>query len=218
MSICIGGRRKHARLFNRMGPTMWNFTVRGMLLPEVNDEIKEMLDTRENSCEPQRDILKLKAEELFIEHYEKKQELWERSQDKYLLELLDDALNNCPSTETKSLFEMNEAECQKVLSKSNSASEKASKKQFNLKVPGKVTDGKLDGKMTNIESLELSLEDDNTITGTYAILSEFSKEFNMYDDTGTQEYVPFDSTKSRFDVEKARSHFELLLRQNHHKH
>ncbi len=206
------GKRRHIRLFNRTGPTMWNFTVRGKLIPDCSS-VKEMMKVDDMCKQPQQDVLKMKGEDLFIEAYKEKQILWQKATDNYLLELLDNGLNKCP-TSKKPLFDMNETECQNWLRKSQF--DKQERQKYVIKIPTKVTDDRLGAKESCVETLDLSLEDNNTITGTCAILTEFAKEFNLHNNSEQQEYVPLDELKMNFALDKARSHFELLLSQNNH--
>ncbi len=92
---------------------MWNFTVRGKLIPDCSI-VKEMMKVDDMYKQPQQDVLKMKGEDLFIEAYKEKQILWQKATDNYLLELLDNGLNKCP-TSKKPLFDMNETGCQNWL-------------------------------------------------------------------------------------------------------
>ena len=205
------GKKRHIRLFNRAAPTMWNFTVRGKLIPDCSS-VKEMMKDDDLCKQPQQDVLKMKGEDLFIEADKEKQLLWQKATDKYLLELLDNGLNKCPISK-KPLFDMNETECQNWLR--TSQFEIKERPKYLIQIPTKVTNDKLEARKSNVESLDLSLEDNNTITGTCAILAEFAREFNLHN-SEKQEYVPLNELKMNFSVDKARSHFELLLSQNNH--
>ena len=59
------GNRRHHRLFNLLGPKMWNFTVRGLLIPNV-DGIEDLFNSKETAEEPQRSLKEVKAQDTFI--------------------------------------------------------------------------------------------------------------------------------------------------------
>jgi hypothetical protein len=59
------GNRRHHRLFNLLGPKMWNFTVRGLLVPNV-DEVEDLLKSKETAEEPQHSLKDVKAQDTFI--------------------------------------------------------------------------------------------------------------------------------------------------------
>ena len=59
------GKHRHHRLYKKQGPTMWNFTGRGALVPNLTGI--EQLFTREETCIlPQKSILDLKANDVLI--------------------------------------------------------------------------------------------------------------------------------------------------------
>ena len=62
------GNKRHQQLFKGQSPTMWNFTVRGAIIPNCNG-IQHLLNNPETSQEPQRQLSLLKAEDLFIGLY-----------------------------------------------------------------------------------------------------------------------------------------------------
>lgn len=62
------GNKRHQRIFKTRTPTMWNFTVRGAIIPNC-DGIQHLLHDPVTSQEPQRDLSMLKAEDLFIGMY-----------------------------------------------------------------------------------------------------------------------------------------------------
>lgn len=47
------GNRRHHRLFKLLGPKMWNFTVRGLLVPKM-DGIEDLFQSKETAQESQR--------------------------------------------------------------------------------------------------------------------------------------------------------------------
>jgi hypothetical protein len=59
------GNRRHHRLFKTLGPKMWNFTVRGLLVPDLS-EIENLFSSKETAEEQQRPGHGLTAEDTFI--------------------------------------------------------------------------------------------------------------------------------------------------------
>ena len=59
------GNRRHHRLFNLLGPKMWNFTVRGLVIPNV-DGIEDLFNSKETAEEPQRSLKEVKAQDTLI--------------------------------------------------------------------------------------------------------------------------------------------------------
>ena len=62
------GTERHHRLFKSASPKMWNFTVRGTIIPNCSG-VKELLNNRESFQHPQKDVSTLKADDLFIGTY-----------------------------------------------------------------------------------------------------------------------------------------------------
>ena len=59
------GNTRHQRLFKSATPKMWNFTVRGAIIPNC-DDIDDLLHNKETSQHPQLQLSLLKADDLFI--------------------------------------------------------------------------------------------------------------------------------------------------------
>ena len=57
--------KRHHRLFKVLGPKMWNFTGRAVLLPNLNG-IEHLLHDDKACLEPQGSIKELKAEQVFL--------------------------------------------------------------------------------------------------------------------------------------------------------
>ena len=89
------GKRKHLRFLKYLGPTMWNFTGRGLFIPNMEKFSSCEMD-KETCIDPQTDVLIVDPSELFIEHDADKLSMWNKVVDKYLLEVLDSALNKLP--------------------------------------------------------------------------------------------------------------------------
>lgn len=61
------GNRRHHRLFKVLGPKMWNFTVRGLLVPKIAT-IEHLFQSKETAEESQR-VQEVIAEDTFIGDY-----------------------------------------------------------------------------------------------------------------------------------------------------
>lgn len=59
------GTARHHRLFKTASPKMWNFTVRGAIIPNTNG-LDELLQTKETYQQQQKDVSTLTADDLFI--------------------------------------------------------------------------------------------------------------------------------------------------------
>ena len=89
------GKQKHLKLLKYLGPTLWNFTGHGLLIPNMEKFSPCEVD-KETGIDPQKDILIMDPSELFIEYAAVKLSMWNKVVDKYLRELLDSALNKLP--------------------------------------------------------------------------------------------------------------------------
>ena len=85
------GNKRHHRLFKLYGNNMWNFTARGLLIPNVND-IEELFTCEETATQAQRDTLDIKAEDITLESNQSHLKIWNTHRDKYSVELLKDGL------------------------------------------------------------------------------------------------------------------------------
>ena len=59
------GRKRHFRLAKSQGPKMWNFTVRGAIIPDISG-ITDLMNVKETATMPQSDMSSIKAEDLFL--------------------------------------------------------------------------------------------------------------------------------------------------------
>ena len=59
------GRKRHTRLAKSMGPKMWNFTVKGAIIPDTTD-VEELLGEVKTATMSQIDISELKAKDLLL--------------------------------------------------------------------------------------------------------------------------------------------------------
>ena len=209
------GKRKHLRLLKYLGPTMWNFTGRGLFIPNMEKFSSCEMD-KETCIDPQKDVLIMDPSELFIEHDADKLSMWNKDVEKYLLEVLDSALNKLPPIpRDQPLRTMTDQEVQKWLKSSDF--EKSSK-QMNYKasVPQKIAKDRIGARESQVEQLLLSLEDNSTIAGTLNILSDFATLFDLPNSHFLKEYCPFDTAKMKFDIKLAQAHFELKLTMHNH--
>lgn len=59
------GNRRHHRLFKVLGPKMWNFTVRGLIVPKFH-KFQDLFQSGETAEESQHDPKEVTAEDTFI--------------------------------------------------------------------------------------------------------------------------------------------------------
>ena len=59
------GRKRHDRLFQDVGPNMWNFTGRAVIIPDLAD-ITELLSFKENTTELQIYIESIMPEDILL--------------------------------------------------------------------------------------------------------------------------------------------------------
>ena len=113
------GNKRHHRLFQAYGNNMWNFTVRGLLVPHL-EGIHHLLSSKKTATESQHDVLKeFSPRNILMEGNSEHCALWTTHIDSYLTTLLQDGLNF--STE-KPLKEMSEKECNRCLSSETTVS------------------------------------------------------------------------------------------------
>ena len=112
VNIYRGNKLRHHRLFKAYGDNMWNFTVRGLLIPHL-EGIDDLLSSRETATESQHDVKKFDFKDIALESNSEHCALWTTHVENYLTKLLHDGLNF--STD-KPLKEMSEKECNRCLS------------------------------------------------------------------------------------------------------
>ena len=206
------GKHKHLRLFKYIGPVMWNFTGQAVLIPNV-EGLENILQDKDASVKPQRNVLLLNPSDIFIQSDQAKTDVLESAVDAFLLEVLDDALNKLPPSRKK-LKDMTESELNSFISNADWNTQG----RYKIKVP-KDTDlvtCRSPVTKSNVHVLPLSLEDNSTIVGTMSILDQLAIDFSLPNEKKGPEYLPFDSVSGTFDVHSARSHFELLISQHNH--
>ena len=59
------GRRRHLRLFNQVGPKMWNLTGRAAIIPNIQG-IENLMSCKETATMSQTDIGSIKVEDVFL--------------------------------------------------------------------------------------------------------------------------------------------------------
>ena len=147
------GKKKHTRLLQNAGPTMWSFTGHGLFTHNLSD-LKSMLADKEKYLKSQKDVLPLECEEMFLENDQDKVKLWESARDKYLLEVSDKVLNHIPSREASALHKMTEKEVNNWL---RTAEFEKSSKSFKINVLQKVVSEMLGSVESDVVQLPLSL-------------------------------------------------------------
>ncbi|CAB4020812.1 BRCA1-associated RING domain 1 [Paramuricea clavata] len=106
------GNKQHHRLFKAYGENMWNFTIRGLLIPRL-DNLEDLFACKETATQSQCDVTEFTFKDISIENNGEHFELWNSDKDNYLTELLKDGL--CPRTD-KALKDMSESDCNHCLS------------------------------------------------------------------------------------------------------
>ena len=59
------GKKRHDRLFQQIGPKMWNFTGRAAVIPDMSS-IVDLLSCKETTMESQVDITDLQCEDILL--------------------------------------------------------------------------------------------------------------------------------------------------------
>jgi hypothetical protein len=208
------GFQKYHRMFNEPLMTMWNFTVRGLLDPSITG-IEELFENADTCLKSQEDVTDWTSDNLDIEHNNELQEQWVEFQKRYILCLLNDGLNRIPPHE-KPLCAMSESDSHDWLSKAD-----LNKERNNIKIKvadiDTITDTSMSTVKSNVHVLPLSLEDNSTLTGTAAILDQFSSEFNLSSTIENPETLPFNKQKKEFSIKEGRAHAEFALMMSQHK-
>lgn len=202
------GHKRHHRLFRGYGQNMWNFTVRGVFIPDIED-IRHLFTCSDTATQSQHDVKKFTFANLDIENNSDHLKIWESHKDSYLGQLLKDGLSlktNIP------VREMSEEDCNYCLKN------KAYTISDDLKLDS--TNTNIDQSHSGIKSktviLPLSLENNSTLAGTGVILDQFGKEFSIPSVTKV-ESLPFDNNTKTFCLKKAREHAEYNIMISHHK-
>ena len=206
------GKHKHLRLFKYIGPTMWNFTGQAVLIPSV-EGLEDILQDKNASLRPQKSVLQLDPNAIFIQSDQGKADVFGQAVDAFLLESLDDALNKIPPG-SKKIKDMTELELNSYISNANFNTQAT----YKIKVPKESDLVTIRGPVmkSNVHVLSLSLEDNSTIVGTMSILDQLASDISLPNEKRGPEYLPVDSVSGTFDVQSARSHFELLISQYNH--
>ena len=164
------GAKKYVRLFKVFGPTMWNFTGRGIMLPNI-DKIKPFFKDKSTAVDSQRDVLTMECDDILIDSNTEHSALWDSWLNYYLLYLIDEGLNTLVTD--KALNSMTESEINKWLSEKRFENRKG---EFiiNLGSPEKLMkDDSLGSGASKMFVLPLSLE--NNATASYLDCCNFKK-------------------------------------------
>ena len=185
------GVKKYFRLFKVIGPKMWNFTGRGMMIPQV-EGIKDLFLKPETSTKIQQDVFSLTCNEIFIEGNKQHLKLWEDWLQYYLLSMIDISLNRTPTK--KLLKDMSEKEFNDWLSRADIGGGDSHFK-IELPKPEKLLDDTASDLKAKMFILPLSLENNATTTGTAAILTEYANSFDI-PCTDSKTFFPFNEETS----------------------
>ena len=210
------GSNKYHRLFRVFGPKMWNFTGRGVIVPDISG-IEHLFKDSETAVESQSDLLKLDINDALIDNNTEHHSLWDLWINYYLLDILSVAFPFVPSD--LELSKLSENEFNTWLSKVKFEEIDTSSCKIdssNLLVKFRKTySGSHSATKTAI--LNLSLENNATVTGTGAILQELANQFDI-PASEKQEYLPYDASTKTFAIKHARNHIEFLRMMNDQEH
>ena len=204
------GSKKYLRLFKVFGPKMWNFTARGLLIPNLSG-IESLFLNEETAKESQQDINSISAEDILISGNPDHSNVWENWLNYYFLSILKDALSSLPFEQD--IKGMSEDDFDKWLSQ-GSYKEDKSKIKISPPLPRKMFPLN-DITKSNLYRLTLSLENNSTVSGTGAILQELARDFGM-PHTMVKETIPFDLQSNQFSLKQAREHVEFLRMMKDH--
>ena len=163
------GKRKHLRLYKSFGPTMWNFTVRAMMIPNT-DGLEHILCDKEACLSSQSSAIEMEPDDIFLEKHPEKVDLFSAAVNRYLSELLHVALNTVALT-TEELKEMNESQLNSHLSKIGNNTENPC--EYKIEIAKEEVVKTSCNIRSNVHMLPLSLEDNSTIFGAMSILNYF---------------------------------------------
>ena len=201
------GNKRHHRLFKAYGSNMWNFTVRGLLIPNL-EGIEEFLMSKETACASQHDVTDFKLWDISLERNKEHNELWNKHLDCYFTNLLKDGLNI--STD-KPLGKMSEKECDRCLSTQSYSTST----EVKVSADYSYIDVSQSSRKTETIILPISLENNSTLAGTCAILEQFCKDFSI-PTTEQSERLPFDRNSKTFSLKEAREHAEFVIMMHYH--
>lgn len=149
------GKHKHLRLFKYTGSTMWNFTGEAVLIPSV-EGLEDILQDKNASLRPQKSVLQLDPNEIFIQSDQGKADMFGQVVDTFLLESLDCALNKMPPSR-KEFKDMTESELNSFMTNADFNTQA----KYKMKVPKESELVTVRGttEKSNVHVLPLSLED-----------------------------------------------------------
>ena len=195
---------------------MWNFTVRGLLNPNIIG-IEELFQKADTSLQSQDSVTDWTSANLDLENNDELLMQWNHFQKRYILYLLKDGLNRIP-LHGKQLHvnEMSETECNKWLSTAD-----FTKQQNNAKISianiDSIADTSTPAVKSDVHVLPLSLENNSTLTGTASILDQFATDFSLSSKLEKPETLPFNTKNKTFTLKQAREHVEFVIMMNQHK-
>lgn len=200
------GYQRHHRLLKLPKVNMWNFTVRGLLNPDISG-IDDLVGTPETCLQGQDNVVEWDSTSAQLENCDEHSSLWKRFLKRYILTLPDDGLNKTPAHE-KPVCDMTEKECNQWLSNADYCVQKNVK----ISIPSteSIADTSMSTVKTDIHILPLSLENNATLTGTSVILDQFAEEFALSNEVDKLETLPFDKRNRSSSLKKAREHVEFL--------
>ena len=70
------GKRKHLRIFKELTPSMWNFTGRALIIPYVSDDVKKQMQTKDEMCKSQKNVLKIDYKDILYNEKNKEDKVF----------------------------------------------------------------------------------------------------------------------------------------------
>ena len=200
------GNKKYHRLFRTFGQKMWNFTGRGILIPNLTG-IEELFTEKVTATESQRDILGMDHEDIYIENNTKHLNIWNEWKKHYLLQGLHHYLNRFPKA--MNIQTLTEKDFNDWLKRFDP---EKNYENYRLTLTNAADVMKISTshhEKSDVSVLELSLENNSTVAGSGAIIHEFQNAFGM-PHSNIQKYLPYDVSSKTFSLKQARSHFEYI--------
>lgn len=178
---------------------MWNLTVRMARKPNVED-IQDLWENVNTASKPQKDVLSLTVEDIFLDSQEELLEIIEGAKRRWVLKVLHHGLNIGLS------YDDLKNKDKKGLNALLECFQRPTHPPYNFVIPDLVQEYP-QRQRDNIMILPLSIEDETTTAGTASILRNYAREFNL-SCTPTANYLPKDQT-GKFSLAAARERFNF---------
>ncbi|CAB3988924.1 Hypothetical predicted protein [Paramuricea clavata] len=176
------GRPRYERLKRKVPPTMWNFTVRAVMKPDITGI--DGMSAKSMDLTEQRPIKDLKAEDFFLDvTFPEFKEMTESNFDSYVEEQL-------------------------YKRDSEDGSEETSESYYLIECVGIDQEYPESTKQTNVMVLPLSIEDESLTTGTASVLREFAKDLDITI-CKTDDHLTYKEHNKKIDINAARERYKF---------